>query len=220
MGYETHFRLKGELDKQFTSWMKEVKKEDINRQKNVLLATCMLTRLSKVDNFELNKVYNSISTAFRMYLNYLVEDWKINLQKRLDYEDEYDKKNEVYFCGWNHSEGHDDPTWEDEDDMINYFVPNIFLLAVESAASPFDNDDDTYYRKLEKISEYVNDLDDCVCDMMDSQFISFYRNHTELADESDGYDHKYPEEDESEDDTLNDSTDTKYTECPPIDDYD
>ena len=203
MGYETHFRLKGELDNRFKSWMKEVKKEEIERQKNVLLATCMLTKLDKGDSFELSKAYETISMAFRMYLNYLVESWKISLQQRLDYEDEYDKKGEVYFCGWNHAEGNGGPTWESEEDIINYFVPNIFLLAVEPCASPFDRENDTYHEKLEQISEYVDDIECSVIDMMDGQFISFYRNSPDLADESDGYSHRYPEE-EDDDETNED----------------
>ena len=49
MGYQTTFRLKGELDNQFKTWMKSVTKSELTKYKVVLEGICMLP-IEKTDN--------------------------------------------------------------------------------------------------------------------------------------------------------------------------
>lgn len=200
MGYETTFRLKGKLDDNFKPrWRERPYTCDIEKGKNVLLATCVLSDASDADSAKLNKLYDKVSVAFKIYRSYLVEDWKWCTQNHLE-----KNNNEIYFCGWEHADNNN-PTWENEDELDNFFIPRLFLLAAFPCSSPYmENDkDNTYSNKIERLLEYINDIEDCVNSMMDYQFINRYRD-SEDADESDGYNHRFPEE---ADDTENEKRD-------------
>ena len=199
MSYETTFRLHGELDKQFVPWTKEKPAhKNIERSKNILLAICMQAPDDSKDSFQLYKHYDKIAWAIAMYVGELKEDWKHWLKESLDREDEYEKKGEVTFLG------RCSDTWTEEN-LEEYFTSSLFRLSIYDTGSPFDDNRDKFVRKEEELSEIINDIEECVTDMMDTEFINRYRD-SEDADEEDGYTHHFPEYKEEDDFDVNDES--------------
>lgn len=194
MGYETHFRLKGEIDPKFKFWGNDEPNDiKIKKQKEILVATCMhLPIKGENDEVSLTKQYDKVSFALRLYIAYIVEKWKFFIKERLDNE-----KSEIYFCGWQFS-NRDGNAWTEES-LEEYFTKNLFQLAIWDVGSPFDENTDRYYKKLEQITGYVDDIEDCVWDLWDRMFIDRYRD-SEDAYESDGYSHRFPDETDDEED--------------------
>lgn len=188
MGYETHFRLKGELDNKFKSWRKEPSTEgEITEQRNVLIAQCMNFNTKSSDMVELTKIYRSTNFGIRMLVNMYTENWKLSLQNELAKEN-----NETWFCGWECCRN--DGTWESEDAVINWFTEQLFFEIFR----PHDGDD-AYFDRLQALKESLEDLEECSRECMRYQFIERYRN-SEDAEESDGYERKFSDEDDESDD--------------------
>ena len=196
MGYQTTFRLKGELDNQFKTWMKSVTKSELTKYKVVLEGICMLP-IEKTDNMRghtyMYKLYDDINTAVTMYVNYIVESWKIDLKNRID------ENNEIWFCGWEFSDSGNDSPWENKEDLVDFFTEQLFLYVIQPTSGAFDYKNDDYYDKLQKVFDNINDIDDSVYDMMNHKFVNRYRD-SEDAYESDGYEHRFPEEKDEEED--------------------
>lgn len=193
MGYETTFKLKSELDSQFIGWMTEVKQSNNDEYKNVLIALCMRA-LDEPDMTALHKIYREIEFSLRSLVNLYSQEWKYYLKNRLE------KEGEIWFCGWDKARHGNSNVWEDEDSIINFFMKELFIKAVQPCKSAFENDTN-FWNKYDQIRESLEELEDCVTDMWDHKFIDFYREHPELATE-DGDDTPEPdnfEERDSED---------------------
>lgn len=178
MGYDTSFKLKTPIDKRFTGWMRDVKSSDIEEAKNVLIAVCMKSQVREPDTVELSKAYRKIDFSLRLYINYLIEDWKC--AHKGDVGDEYS------FCGWELSRGremHIDDNYDPATEIRDEFCPHLFFSAIEVTKGRFENDNNDYHSKYEAISDIVNEIEETVWDTMNKYFVSFYRQHPELADE-------------------------------------
>lgn len=178
MGYDTSFKLKAPLDKRFTGWTRDVKSSDIEESKNVLIAVCMKSQVREPDTVELSKIYKKIDFSLRFYINYLIEDWK-NKHKG-------DVGTEFSFCGWELSRGREiyiDDNYDPATEIHNDFCSHLFFSAIEATKGRFESDNEDYYSKYESISDTVNEIEDTVWDTMNKYFVSFYRQHPELADE-------------------------------------
>ena len=192
MGYDTSFKLKAPIDKRFIGWMRDVKSGDIEEAKNVLIAVCMKSQVREPDDMEFRKAYKRIDFSLRLYINYLIEDWK-NKHKG-------DVGTEFSFCGWEYSRGreiHIDDEYDPAAEIRNDFCSYLFFSAIEVTKGKFESDNDDYHSKYEAISDTVNEIEDVVWDTMNKYFISFYRQHPELADEE-GDDTPDPMEDSTE----------------------
>ena len=192
MGYDTSFKLKAPIDKRFVGWMRDVKSGDIEEAKNVLIAVCMKSQVREPDEMEFRKAYKRIDFSLRLYINYLIEDWK-NKHKG-------DVGTEFSFCGWEYSRGreiHIDDEYDPAAEIRNDFCSYLFFSAIEATKGKFESDNDDYHSKYEAISDAVNEIEDVVWDTMNKYFISFYRQHPELADEE-GDDTPDPTEDSTE----------------------
>lgn len=196
MGYETTFRLKGELDSKFKGWGKSSTKAEREQYESILLATCKLVSL----NYEANKnslssylvkAYKDIDFATELYVNMLVNNWKVSLEKDLK-----DNNNETYFCGWRYADPNQS-AWESIEDLKSYFKRGLFQESIYPTGSPYE-DNNEYSIKLDRIQSYIDDLESCVYDCLGNEFVKFYRNNPDLADESDGMTHFFPEEEKSE----------------------
>lgn len=202
MGYSTTFRLKGELDSKFKGWKSSsAQSSDKDEYKSVLESTCLLASLSfdKKDSClssYLHKVYRDVSFALRTYTGLLVNDWKVALMDELK---ENDNKIDLY--GWQFSDS-GNSAWENREDVEKYFAKELFLLAATPTSGQFDKDNDDFIEKSQQISTYINDIEDCLNDVLWQEFISFYRDKPELADEDDGYSHKFPENQNDNDETV------------------
>ena len=178
MGYDTSFKLKAPIDKRFTGWMRDVKSSDIEESKNVLIAVCMKSQVSEPDAMELSKAYRKIDFSLRLYINYLIEDWKNNHKG--------DVGTEYSFCGWEYARGremHFDDEYDPAAEIRNEFCSHLFFSAIEATKGRFERDNDDYHSKYEAVSDIVNEIEETVWDTMNKYFISFYRQHPELADE-------------------------------------
>ena len=192
MGYDTSFKLKAPIDKRFVGWMRDVKLSDIEESKNVLIAVCMKSGVQEPDAVELSKAYRKIDFSLRLYINYLIEDWKNN--HKGDVGDEFS------FCGWEYARGREiriDDEYDPATEIRNDFCPHLFFSAIEASKGKFESDNNDYYSKYEAISDAVNEIEDTVWDTMNKYFVSFYRQHPELADEE-GDDTPDPVEESSE----------------------
>lgn len=196
MSYNTTFRLKGELDSQFKTWMKSVTKSELNKYRVVLEGICILP-VEKSENQRghtyMYKLYSDIYTAVSMYVKYLIENWKIGLKSRID------EKNEILFCGWRFSDSGSGSPWDNEEDLTDFFTEQLFLYVIQPTKGAFDYENSDYDEKLQKVSDTINDIEDSVYEMMDKKFIERYRDSDD-AYESDGYRHKFPEEKDEEED--------------------
>lgn len=193
MGYQTNFRLKGELDDKFKSfYSKEISKKEIQRYKSALVAVCMdeLPKDKRSNFFELTRVFDILYTSVQACVNIYIETWKQNLKDR--FED-----NEIHFCGWEFSDGRDISIWDNEEDLICFYVNDLFEVLISPSSSRFDKDNDTYYTKLQQVSDQVDSLEESVWSLMNQEFINFYRDN-DKADESDGYNRHFPEEADEE----------------------
>lgn len=211
MGYETTFRLKGELDTQFKTWMDKVSQSDLTKYKVVLEGICMLpvSRNEKDRGFfYLYNLYSDIRTAVQMYVKYVSEKWKEDLKDRID------DKNEIWFCGWEFSDSTGNSPWEDEDDLTDFFTEQLFLYVIQPTKGAFEHENDDYDEKLQKVSDTINDIEDSVFGMMNHKFIDRYRD-SEDAYESDGYRRRFPEE--KDDDGEEDEDVKANTEQPAAD---
>ena len=178
MGYDTSFKLKAPIDKRFVGWMRDVKSSDIEESKNVLIAVCMKSQVSEPDAMELSKAYRNIDFSLRLYINYLIEDWKNNHQG--------DVGTEYSFRGWELSRGremHIDDNYDPATEIRNDFCSYLFFSAIEATKGKFESDNDDYHSKYEAISDVVDEIEGTVWDTMNKYFVSFYRQHPELADE-------------------------------------
>lgn len=178
MGYDTSFKLKAPIDKRFTGWMRDVKSNDIEEAKNVLIAVCMKSQVKEPDEMEFRKAYKRIDFSLRLYINYLIEDWKSKHKG--------DVGTEFSFCGWELSRGREiyiDDEYDPATEIRNDFCSHLFFTAIEATKGKFEQDNNDYYSKYESISDTVNEIEDVVWDTMNKYFVSFYRQHPELADE-------------------------------------
>lgn len=216
MGYSTTFRLKGELDDKFKTWTTSYKKSDEKKYKVILDAVCM----KAYDGFEgrdtwvLYKIYDKVHSAVQFYVKLLVENWKYCIGKTLK-----EHNNEINFFGWEYSGDRDCP-WESEEDLVDHFTEDLFMLAINESNKPFggkrNEDDEEWYEKWEKVNSITRDIDECVVSLMDNQFIDRYRD-SEDADEDDGGSHRFPEDVDDEDEEETD--DEEYIDyVHPIDD--
>lgn len=185
MGYSTTFRIKGELDKQFVSnsWV-DTSHLAIRKSRMMIISSC----LKNWENKE-SQAFDEIWWQVKAYETQLIEKWKKNLVSEIDREDEYTKKGEVDFYGWEHANV--DNTWTEES-LGDYFSEELFLIALSDGGSRFDTESN-YHKKIEEIVSYVDDIEGCVDSMMDGIFIERYRD-SEDADEDDGDKHRFPED--------------------------
>ena len=105
-------------------------------------------------------------------------DWKNNHKG--------DVGTEYSFCGWEYARGrqmHFDHEYDPAAEIRNEFCSHLFFSAIEATKGRFERDNDDYHSKYEAISDIVNEIEETVWDTMNKYFVSFYRQHPELADE-------------------------------------
>lgn len=205
MGYSTTIRLKGELDSKFKGWGKHSLPQDRQQYKSVLLATCRLISCDYENNKNsltayLTKAYKEISFAVTLYVNLIANDWKVSLEEELK-----NNENKTDLYGWQYSDDYPRSAWEDLDELKSYFTDSLFQAAVYPTNSPYSKEDSEANSKEESLNSYINDIEDCVWECLNTEFIRFYRNHPELADESDGYNRRFPEEKDVDEDEKEES---------------
>lgn len=216
MGYQTTFRLKKELDSKFKPFInKPIDASEKLEDKMMITAECMknIRAVNDDKNDERNeidyrKLFKAISWHVRYYALALQQDWKYYIEQELKKHN-----NEIWFCGWEYSEGRSSmSSWDSVDEVISFFTEQLFLHAMHPTNSPYADEHEDYYQKLQEISDQINEIEDAVNRTMDSEFVDFYRDNEELADESDGYNHFFPEEKDEMEKNNNEAEDNENTE--------
>lgn len=196
MSYYRKIRLKKELDPKFRSFLRVDNKKklesDLEKYRQVLLATCV-TLQHDPEHTNLYKMYDQVYRALWTYATYLAEDWKIRLVRTLE-----QNRNELELCGWEYRDrGSDLCSWESLDEVCNHYMEQLFVDALEPTGSMFEPESH-YWDKWKAVRDILEDLPDTVEVLMNREFLDTYGDHPDLADESDGYERKFPEELEQE----------------------
>lgn len=197
MGYETHFRLKGELDEQFKPFVKKpFPKAELAKNKKTLWAAIMLSPKKFFDEKEfpdtmnISKIYSLIDFLVRGYIMMLSQNWKYGLEKELK-----ENGKETFFCGWQYSDSRgSNSSWDDEDDLCQFFTGSLFDSIVYYACHQYGNgkEDEENIDYDTNIRETIDELDDSVSEFWNHKFIERYRDNAD-ADEDDGNMRQFPE---------------------------
>ena len=177
MGYGTKFKLKGDLDKEFkSSGYLNHSQSEIDAMEILLIAQCMCEDNYKCDHYL--ETEKRIETTLRMYVTYLEEKWKSDLKDRLA------EDGSIRFCGWEHSRGGRNISWNSSDDIVSFYLRELFLIAIIKTQNPLD-EDSNYHIKQQKIFDLLADLPWNVNDMWDQKFIDRYRDSDDAEEEGD-----------------------------------
>lgn len=171
MGYDASFKIIGEIDPKYKSWRKDTCHEDIVKYKNLLIAACMASSNENSDN--LSATYDKILMSLKIYINYLSEDWKVNLAKGFENQKEEDKVYSV--CGWKYSKNGSGADWTIES-LEDFMIEELFQMAMQPSGSPFDDTENKYYDKLSKIKDTVSEIEDIVWDIWEMDFYNDYKD--------------------------------------------
>lgn len=174
MSYETTFKLKKELDDEFKSHSlvsNLLFEEYVEQLKNLLIAQCLFDD-ENINRDTLSLLYDKIKLNCTLYVNKLIEYWKISLMNELKEHNET-----VYFNGWKFSpKAILQSTFQNITEIINYFTKELLFISITKTKTPLDNDNSDYYAKRDKIQEIINDIPSSVFDFWDFKFINRYRN--------------------------------------------
>lgn len=177
MGYGTKFKLKGELDREFkSSGYMNLKQSEIDAMETLLVAQCMCEDNCKCDHYL--EAEKRIENALRIYVAYLEEKWK------RDFEDSLSEDKVVYLCGWEYSRGRHEVAWSSADDIVSFYLRELFLLAIIKTQDPLEKDSN-YYIKRQKIFDMLADLPWNVNDMWVHKFIDRYRDSDDAEEDGD-----------------------------------
>ena len=191
MGYGTKFKLKGELDREFkSSGYMNLKQSEIDAMETLLVAQCMCEDNYKCDHYL--EAEKRIENTLRVYVSYLEEKWK------RDFEDSLSEDKVVYLCGWEYSRGRHEVAWSSADDIVSFYLRELFLLAIIKTQDPLEKDSN-YYIKRQKIFDMLADLPWNVNDMWVHKFIDRYRDSDDAEEDGDD-----TPRNENEDETIQD----------------
>ena len=191
MGYGTKFKLKGDLDREFkSSRYMNLKQSEIDAMETLLVAQCMCEDNYKCDHYL--EAEKRIENTLRVYVSYLEEKWK------RDFEDSLSEDKVVYLCGWEYSRGRHEVAWSSADDIVSFYLRELFLLAIIKTQDPLEKDSN-YYIKRQKIFDMLADLPWNVNDMWVHKFIDRYRDSDDAEEDGDD-----TPRNENEDETIQD----------------
>lgn len=174
MGYEASYKIVGELDQRFKPIFKKTSQQEINKYKNLVVGICMLVK--DLDVVGVSKLYDNISVYTKMYIQYIVNNWKVDLAEKLK------ESNEVHVCGWEFSRGRD--FYTNIEDTISNTIERVFYIAINSTPDIFD-DSERYYAKLNLIEEELN-VEEFIWDIMEHDLFDTYA-HKEDSNFNDSF---------------------------------
>lgn len=164
MGYDATYKIVGELDDKFKPIFKKVTKQELNKYKNLVIGTCMLVKNLEV--VSLSKLYDNITAYTRMYIEYIINNWKVDLKESLK------DSNEIHVCGWDFSKSGPSYYPEDIEDVMNNTVENIFYIAINYTSDILD-DSEKYYAKLNLIRDEL-DIEEYIYEIMEHLLFDTY----------------------------------------------
>lgn len=197
MGYSTTFRLKSEIDEQFQP--NKYRDPNTSRSKSILMAICLHKFVIESKMFGLYTTFGQIYDNLRIALHELICDAEqVSKQKFV-----LDKNKEIYFYGWQYSDNDQHLGFDSLEEFEKCILDQLFQIVVCSTSTRFDKNHEDFNEKEDQISDILNDIEYEVDEIVTFNFVKYYREHPELADEDDGINHFFPKEksDEKTDET-------------------
>ena len=179
MGYETTFRIKGELDPLFKPFKNSTVKELtrlIENEKTLIMVQCLRVG-SNLSVNELKLLLDSITASCTYYLLNLSERWKCYVSEEIA------KDGEVFFCGYRYSRRGMCGSCTEYGDEFSYSTILARELLLEATRNVDNSDDSTYLSKRNKIEQLLKEAEETIDSEWNNKFIQFYRNNRDKAEE-------------------------------------
>lgn len=195
MGYEIKLKI-NELDSKFKTNMREpVKDDQIEKQKQIFISWLMNVKVDINNNmFVFENLYKDFDFQFRWFTNFLEENWKYWVNKQLETDDDWTKKNEIIFCGWDKSSPGDG---EKTIGIIELYKESIwYKISIIPFVDYFENEDN-WHKKFVLISDLIHEYTESYFDAMSKDFVDFYRDN-QVKWEEDNEDEEYADKIEFE----------------------
>lgn len=77
-------------------------------------------------------------------------------------------------------------------------LDQLFQLVVCPTSTRFDKDHEDFNEKEEQVFDILSDIENEVDEIVTYNFVKYYREHPELADEDDGIKHFFPKEEKTD----------------------
>lgn len=195
MGYSTTFRLKGEIAKQFQIPEYREKNEiEFDKSKSILNAICLFNYDIPQNRYNLYISLSNVYDNIKIALDEMVRDAEDLAKKKLS----LNENNEIDFYGWQYSDDNSHMGFDSIDEFKKTILDQLFQLVVCHTNSRFDKEHKDFDEKEERVFDILNDIEYEVSEIVDYNFVKYYRAHPELADEDDGINHFFPKEESEE----------------------
>lgn len=175
MGYQINVKIKKELPSEFKPTLTKV---EVDKYKSILAMLTAKIKIEKLDAFSLLGIFNNIEFASRLYVNELVDNWKINLTDKII-------NNETWFSGWEISHKSDITIDDLKSDNIRHLTESLFQVLLG------DNDEPTKYTNAFDI---IIDYEFIVETDATKAFLKYCRTNPDFAELSDGIEYFYENE--------------------------
>lgn len=192
MGYSTTFRLKDKIVAQFQP--NNYRVPNLAKSKSILTALCLYNYTIGDKAYDMwisfNKIYDNIDFA----LSELIKDAEQESKKKLF----LNEKNEIDFYGWQYSDEDSHMGFDSLEEFKKCILDQLFQLVVCPTSTRFDKEHEDFNEKEEQVFDILGDIENEVDEIIRYNFVKFYREHPELADEDDGIKHFFPKEEKTD----------------------
>lgn len=173
MGYDITLKVnKEEFDKKYDSFISNVTEEELENQKRILRASLFkIFNVESSEYFVVSKMNRDFNAVIKYFLAYVEGYWITTTKERIDEENEFNKKDEIHFCGWRFAKGRDEG---DKEMWIEYLKDNLWD---ELALKPLPKDDEEFNIKIDSIKALINDTTDNLYDAYSEEFVNEFRDH-------------------------------------------
>jgi hypothetical protein len=185
MGYSIDFIIP-ELDSKFktTSSLKFIT-NNVEKYKIILTTFCM----QKHSNLSYEELYQQVLRNIELYVGWLKEKWKSEIQSLIEEDNEYSPKNEISFYGWEFAKNSISNNHWDFDEKqfyrsINYTLENLLLACTVIPTINYFDDSDRFYEKIKYIHDELECIKDTVENFMYYEFLNFYENNEKKYSEN------------------------------------
>lgn len=139
----------------------------INDEKSIIITYCMQDHT----NDDISQVLKYIKNHFTLYINFLEEREKLELQEKANTDDD-----EIWFYGWEFVNSNDYKVEDDDSDFFASKIQELLILAKVVKTPDYLENREGFWNK-------INDIDDCldlsftIQENMTRKFIVFYKDY-------------------------------------------
>ncbi len=186
MGYSTTFRLKGEIDERFQP--NKYRVPNVSKSMSILTAICLHKFVIETKTFCFYTTFEQIYENLRFALHELICDVEQVVKQNFV----LDKNKEIYFYGWQYSDESSRLGFDTLEEFEKCILDQLFQIVACPTSTRFDKNHEDFNEKEDQISDILNDIEYEVKEIVTFNFVQYYREHPELADEDDGIKHFFP----------------------------